>query len=434
MEFNVSISDLLYAVGLRESDVPFLIRLNTTDCSKEEVCAEFNTTLKVVKTACERFSKFCHILSVDKKDGIKLLTGTKIEYKPRGQMLKHKIKTLESANKKLSEALIEKQIYIDDVVEAVMSEIGYLDPVPFKYEPSFSNTPETAILNLSDWQTGSSWSANETGYGAFNNEELARRVERLTQKTISIVEMHRTTRDVPNLVCNLLGDFIENELIWPSQGVHIQECASQQMITCLGLMEKMFSTLLETFGTITSYCVSGNHGRMSHKKNEQHNWNNWDRLMYMFLAERFKNEERIKFYISDTSQLGYILPEAPNYNHIILHGDGINSSLGIPFYGINRALTKLSDMNDRVIHFAYLGHFHTPAQLARQAGRTFINGALCDTSPGAVDWLLSGRPSQTLLGFHPKRGVSWTYDISVADYKPREVDSEGLFTPYRTGV
>ena len=434
MEFQLTLEDLCAAVGLRKTDIPILVDVYTTECSKEEVMEKYSVTPKVIKTMKEKFSKFCSIVGVEKNDGLKLISGIKLELKPRVAMYQHKIKALEALNKKLDKALIEKTVYVDDIVNDIMSEIGAIDPTPFKCEHEFSGTSEYAILDLSDWQCGSKWSASEVLTGAFDNNELARRVERLTKKVVQIVNMHRTTRNIPHLVTNLIGDFIEGEVIWPSQGVNIEEGTAAQLSTCLGLMEKMYATFLTEFETVSAYCVVGNHGRMSSKKNEMHMWNNFDRLLYMFLAERFRNEERINFFISDTSQIGYTLPHAPKWNHVILHGDGINSVAGVPYYGINRAMTKLSDMHQMIIHYTHFGHWHAATQLPRAKGKTYINGALTDASPGATEWLLSGQPSQTLSGLHPDVGATWSYDIHVADTSVREKDENGIFTPYRTSI
>lgn len=434
MEFQLSLEDLCAAVGLRKLDIPILVDVYTTECSSDEIQDKHGITAKMLKTMKEKFSRMCAIIGVEKKDGVKLISGIKLELKPRTQMLQHKIKSLEALNKKLDKALIEKTVYVDDIVNDIMSEIDNVQPVPYKCEHKFSTTPEYSILNLSDWHIGSKWTEKETGFGAMNNDELERRVQRLTEKTVRIVNMQRTTRNIDTLVINALGDFIENEVIFGSQGTNIQECAASQMATCAQLMEKMLITFSGEFKNILFYGVSGNHSRMSRAKGDQHFLNSWDRLMYLFLAERFKNVENIKFHIAETPMLGYVLEDAPRYSHLIMHGDGINSTGGVPWAGVEKTTSKLSDMFERTINYQYIGHFHRDAAISRQPGKLFVNGCLTGTSPGAVSWLLSGKPSQTLLGFHPQLGVTYNYEIFVADMLPPVEDNNGVFTPYCTGL
>jgi hypothetical protein len=61
-------------------------------------------------------------------------------------------------------------------------------------------------------------------------------------------------------------------------------------------------TLAEEFGKVFVPCVSGNHGRNTHKiQNKNRNFTNFDWLLYQFLNKRFENDKRVTFFIPEGS-------------------------------------------------------------------------------------------------------------------------------------
>lgn len=178
-------------------------------------------------------------------------------------------------------------------------------------------------------------------------------------------------------------------------------------------------------------CVAGNHGRMGKKPNSMHWKNNWDFLLYRFLARRFKNEPRVKFIIGTSPWLAYRLPQAPRWNHVILHGDTIPNNLGIPYYGINREVAKMATLTNMPVHLVHLGHFHQPSILDNTYGAKIINGCLTGASPFSVGKLLmGGLPQQLLFGIHPEHGRTWNYPVLLANMPEVTADDEGVYSSY----
>ena len=347
-----------------------------------------------------------------------------------------RIRDLTSQAVSLQKERIKRQALVESLAEMFAAEAGSLDPTPFPIlTQATGHTPVCAMLEVSDWQDGSAWNNGDSGgFGEMSSDIVADRVQTLTTKVVKLVDIQRKAMPIPNLAVNMNGDMCEGEIIYPSQGVYIDQAAIHQYVHCAGLAERMLRTFLSHFETVTVRAAAGNHGRMSRAKGEQHALNNWDYLLYLFLAERFRDEPRIKFFISTAPWMGFTMPEAPKFNHVMLHGDNIPSSLGIPWYGIKREAGKLVDLMDMPIHYMHIAHFHSAATLPKPHGKQIMNGSLTGTSPLAAVLNTGGDPSQTLLAIHPDEGIMWTMDVRVAPSTKPTADANGIITPYTQGI
>jgi hypothetical protein len=165
-------------------------------------------------------------------------------------------------------------------------------------------------------------------------------------------------------------------------------------------------------------------------KGEQHFQNNWDNLAYHFLAERFRNEPRVRIFISTLPFMAYTLPGQPDFVHCILHGDGVVAPLGIPFYSLQRTESNLVTILDKTINYLHLAHFHQGASLDKFNGERLVNGSLIGTSPYSISIKQAGRPMQRLFGMHPDEGISWEYKIHLEQRRSFPPDANGIMTPY----
>jgi len=385
----------------------------------------------------ETFCKFAAACGLPNEDALKAVQGNLDQtYISPQQVSSTRIDGLQAMNNKLRKELERKEAYTQNIVEALISELGTLSPTPFKFPQTMSHgDPETAIALLSDWQAGSFWTnADTAGFGEMSTAIISERVRLLTQKIVQLVNLQRMSRSVNKLVLKVLGDIVDGDTIFDSQGVFIDQPALSQMSTCLCLFEEMLVTLLEHFSDgISIYAVAGNHGRVG-RKGEHHPLNNWDHVLYLFIAERFRHDPRVNVFISTANRMAFNLPEAPEWNHLIFHGDTIKSHYGIPWYGVDRDVSRVSEVYDKPFHYVDLAHFHSAAVIDKPYGQKIVNGCLTGVSPLASTLGVGGIPKQIMYGLHPDEGKTWLYDIRVGDRPIIEPDANGIMSSYVQGI
>lgn len=429
---TVKISDIVASLGITDSII------ETADqVINHGLVPQAKGQRRQTRRHWDTFRQFARTCGLPVEDALKAIKGELDQtYLSPHQVSSTRIDGLQAMNQKLRKELEKKEAYAINIVEALITELGTHSPTPLKYKPAASTkTPEIAIALISDWQAGSFWTNHDTGgFGEMSTQIISDRVRILTQKIINLINLQRTTGPIDKLVLKVLGDIVEGDSIFDSQGVFIDQHALGQVATCLYLFEEMILTMLEHFPEgIDMYAVAGNHGRVG-KKGEHHPLNNWDHVLYLFIAERFKKDPRVNVYISTANRMAFNLPAAPDWNHLILHGDQIKSHYSIPWYGVDRDVARVSEVYDMPFHFVDLGHFHSDAVIAKAYGQKIVNGCLTGVSPLANALGVGGIPKQLMYGLHPTEGKTWLYDIRVGDKPMLGPDENGIMSSYIQGL
>jgi len=160
--------------------------------------------------------------------------------------------------------------------------------------------------------------------------------------------------------------------------------------------------------------VVGNHGRMTKKPSFKKKYNNFDYLVYKFVAVRCQNLTNVTFNFPEA---GMMIKEVNGYNFLLRHGDcKAQSFMGIPFYGIQRASSKITQtiafLKDIFIHYEVLGHFHTTNVLEKVGGSVIMNGTLKGGDEFALESMLTScEAKQTIFGVHKEHGKTWQFDV-----------------------
>jgi len=165
--------------------------------------------------------------------------------------------------------------------------------------------------------------------------------------------------------------------------------------------------------------VPGNHGRRSQKKNYHGAKDNWDYLVAKIAALYCEDIENINFLIPNSFSVNLDI-NGVGFN--IAHGDDIRSSLGIPFYGLQRRQMRLQGLaplqEGPRIRYYCVGHFHNKAMLGSHDTETIMNGPWLATDAYAYESLSAyTEPTQWLHGVSPKYGITWRMDIKLKDAK-----------------
>lgn len=177
----------------------------------------------------------------------------------------------------------------------------------------------------------------------------------------------------------------------------------------------MYRDLAAYFETINVLYVAGNHGRRSIKKDYHGAHENWDYLI----------AETARLYCRDLININFVIPDNFTVNidiggigFCVFHGDDIKTSLGIPWYGLNRKQQRAMAINHlqsgpRVKYFC-CGHFHRPGNISELDGELLVNGSWI-ASDAYIFNSFSGfsEPTQLLHGVNSKYGVSWRLPIKL---------------------
>jgi hypothetical protein len=286
------------------------------------------------------------------------------------------------------EQLIDLTHSLEDRLQIAL-EIRDITKVPAIEALSNMTTNEAVpILLCSDWHCGAVVKPETVnGLNAYDVDTFHKRAATLFRNTLKVVRMVRFTSDIKRIVVWLGGDLIDNQ-IHPEQ-VQTQDLSpTQQLIECERSIAAGLDYLLANgeFDEIIIPCSYGNHGRTTVKMQADNaHATSYEWLMYQSLQRHYRNNEIIKFCISDGNILYVdVLGQKLRFHH----GDAIKYGGGVG--GITVPLQKWvyrQDVGIRADH-SFFGHFH---QLT--LGQNWsVNGSLI----GATAYGLK-------LGFPPER-------------------------------
>lgn len=310
----------------------------------------------------------------------------------------------------------------DIIVENIKSSI-YRLPKPkidrLIYTPSSNPeyTPEHVGLMLSDSHIGASYTMADTGgLGEYNLEIFKERVKKLKHGVIEIIERHKHIYETPHLHVFCLGDIVagmNNAGEWSP--VYINLSIYDQMLEGMAALRDLLVCWSQVFPKITFYGVIGNHGRVSPRGEEKVS-TNWDRIVYDFLKVSLENYTNITWKIPQT---WWMQEKIQNHSFYLSHGDGIRGNMGIPYYGVERSAGKITGMLSRkgeAPDYSLIGHFHSSSEINTNFGKVFINGGWLGGDMYSLrDLQKCDRPEQKIFGIHPKKGITWTYNIHLGE-------------------
>jgi len=133
----------------------------------------------------------------------------------------------------------------------------------------------------------------------------------------------------------------------------------------------------------------------------------------------------IKVYVSESPLM---LVQHGQFTFSYSHGDNVKSYMGIPFYGLDRMVKKITSMFNKYIHYFCVGHFHDPASLS---DNIFINGTMVGGSNLSINRMNTlSVPSQKMFYFDLEKGVNRETNLYLEDLTELTPDKNNIFTPY----
>lgn len=325
-----------------------------------------------------------------------------------------KQKVIQENKDRIFKELVKKQAAQDIIADKMISAIQVLPkwnitPITFttnKY------SEEEIVLQLSDIQAGTYVSLEATGgLNEYNQDILRGQFDILLKAMVSIISRQKQVAPIRKLNIHALGDWVEGMGIFEGQAQHTDQDLYNQVFKLADIVCWLLVELLHLFDDIEFSAVGGNHGRIG-RKGENPHYVNWDVYLYKYIEARLQNYKKIKFNIP---QAWWYLDTIQGWNFLLLHGDDIKGWNGLPYYGVDRADAKWTQLlGSKGLSYTYmeLGHFHAPTELPRVFGEKIINGCWPGGSIFALKALAtSGRPRQNLFAVHPEWGKTWSYPI-----------------------
>lgn len=262
----------------------------------------------------------------------------------------------EALKQRLKLAQHELEVYEDQrgIVDALKEDpAGGYDYVEHK-----STGTASAILVMTDWHVEETVDPKTVnGLNEYNLDIAARRVEAVCNSFLKLLKSSRVVSNIEDMVLLLLGDFINGYL-------HDEAIKENSLSPTEAIMfarrhiRATIDFLLENtdLNRITISTSRGNHGRSTKKLEfSTGHKNSYEQLMYWVLAEDYKDNERVRFVVSD-AMITYLNVQGKVIRH--LHGELIRFQGGVG--GLTIPASKAVDAWDDSVKadVTFFGHHH----------------------------------------------------------------------------
>ncbi len=269
---------------------------------------------------------------------------------------------------------------------------------------------ESLVIHLSDAHADQIIMPSRVGgLETYNLAIAAARGERFVEKIIRHCKGNLKGYRFDEIVILAYGDHVSGQIHEATSYSHYQNLF-QSSIGVGRIYAYMMQDLHSAFRVkVRAYFVSGNHGRLTQKKDFEGPRRNWDFLVAESARGYLANESDITIHTPDSFD-AYIRIKSSIFH--IQHGDDIRAWSGTPWYGIARAVSALQ--NIRHADYYCMGHFHRPGTAEVGASEVFLNGAWVATTPYIYSQFhAQTKPQQLIHGVHRKYGASWRLPINL---------------------
>jgi hypothetical protein len=312
--------------------------------------------------------------------------------------------------KATSEAkLREARLALGDIGEAmrgVKSAIAAEPPVAFPHAAKRNGKirPVTLVVQLTDWHIGLVTPEGMVeGFNVYNWETAQERASRLVDALRKYTSVLRAGYTVDDCVILCTGDYVSGDI---HDGlVRTNEFqAPVQAVKAGRLIAETVRSVASFFPRVrVEFIAPGNHDRLSRKPQAQVGGeNSWGYVVGSVADAILASQPNVKFRLI-TAMQDIVSVEGRRY--LIGHGDGIIGTWGIPFYGIERkvsreAKARMNMPDHRHFHKIVIGHFHT----GLDHPDWFVGGSLSGTDENDHKQGRHMPAHQTSWVVHPEHG------------------------------
>lgn len=331
-----------------------------------------------------------------------------------------KIRQLESSALAQAKEDFNAEFIKRKIIKLADSEINIPDWIIRK--PKGHNVTGIPTLLASDWHWGEVVDpAQVGGVNEYNLKIAQERARAFIETSIDLLKNRFNNPKYEGVVFALGGDMFSgniHEELATTNDMEVMPC----VLDLWGTLVWCIEVLADEFGKVFVPCVSGNHGRNTHKiQNKNRNFTNFDWLLYQFLSKRFENDKRVTFFIPDGSDAYY---QVYGYKYLLTHGDqfrggdGVIGCLGAIIRGDHKKRSRNAQI-DQEYDTMLIGHFHQLIQLQR----LIVNGSL----KGYCEYAYTNnfgfeKPRQALWITHPLHGITFSCPVNV-DRSEKEINT-----------
>jgi hypothetical protein len=329
--------------------------------------------------------------------------------------------------------LVKDSAFQDRLIALMQDAITALPELkfPLKIAPVKAGSKECAVVvEWSDWHAGEYVDIKEmNGLNEYNFQIMTKYVEHMTDTIIKITETNlRPAMNVQDLYVNALGDFVTgiiHEELYKTADVNLFHMVFGTAL----VITQSLQDLASHFRTIHVTLVPGNHGRTQKEYEFKEKYVNYDYFIFNVVAALLKNQPNIKFnlpfcFFETIDILGHL--------HLLMHGDNIPRMLGIPWYGVHKAMANFSDVmssQGKYIEYVNLGHFHNKGILDKCKGEMLINGSLVGGTQFSLGKVFTtSEPKQLMYTIHEEQGLTSQWNLQFRSCKKYE-PSRYIYSP-----
>lgn len=338
-------------------------------------------------------------------------TAVPIAAETTNELLKRQLEDLRKQVKQLSHESVTDQF--------VKQKIFGLKDTPLQIpawlvEPQKSGSaPGVPTVFASDWHWGEVvFPSQINGVNTYNLALAHARARALVDRAVDLLFNHMVNPNYPGAVFALGGDMVSGDIHEELQATNELEIMAIA-VDIIGVLIWCINTLVDKFGFLFVPCVTGNHGRLTHKMRAKgRNFTSVDWLIYKMLQMHFQNDSRVTFYVPDGSDALY---RVYSHRYLLTHGDqfrggdGVIGALGPIIRGDHRKRSRNGQIGMEY-DTMMIGHWHQWIMLQR----LIVNGSL----KGYDEYAYTSNfpfepPRQGLWLTHPQHGITYSMPILV---------------------
>lgn len=288
---------------------------------------------------------------------------------------------------------------------------GWLEP-----KKTLNITNGIPCLFLSDIHFDEYVDLRQIGFvNEYSREIATKRIQHTFNTSIDILFNRTKNPKYDGMVIAFGGDMLSGN-IHEELAETNQDSIMRSLLILTDLLIDGIELHLKHFKKIFIPCVVGNHGRL-HKKPRAKNkvFDNYEWLIYQFMARHFKDNDKITFLIPDGPDATFRIYDK---GFLLTHGDqfkGGNAIAGIfspLMLGFHRKQKKQSSIN-KSFDVMMCAHFHQYVH----TNQLIINGSIkgYDEYANLCNFAFE-RPQQALFINHPENGMVFRTPILCDSY------------------
>lgn len=244
---------------------------------------------------------------------------------------------------------------------------------------------------------------------SYNEDVYNKRMDNLFDSAMTVVSLHRNMYPIKKLRLFNTGDNTQGENKFQGSNIGSVQRGARDQTTKVAFPAwvKLICSLKQEFEEVEFEGVPGNHGYEKFAPETSRE----DLRLYDLLSVYF---EKVKGVTINVHENFSAIVEILGFKCFIFHGDGIPCVGGVPFFALDRKLSKWY-MQYGGFKYAFGGHFHKRhTDEISSMLEYFMCGSLASDDEWALKKLgISSSPSQSIYGMHPEHGITWRYKVEI---------------------